>query len=118
MSSDLFRRVIPYLDLFGFALFAPATIMLPMALQFGSGIAYAWNSATIIGLLYGAGVTALVFIAWEVKMGDRAMIPGGMLRKRIVWTSCMFGSALISCSVMAIKWLPNYFQAVKSEDPR
>jgi MFS family permease len=117
VSFDLVRRVIPDLDLFGFALFAPAAVMFLMALQFGSGDAYAWNSATIIGLFCGAGITALIFIAWEVKIGDRAMIPGGMLRKRIVWTSCVFGSALISCSVVATNWLPTYFQAVKGEGP-
>lgn len=117
LSVDLVRRVIPDLDLFGFALFAPAAVMFLMALQFGSGDAYAWNSATIIGLFCGAGITALIFIAWEVKIGDRAMIPGGMLRKRIVWTSCVFGSALISCSVVATNWLPTYFQAVKGEGP-
>ncbi|KAL1653189.1 hypothetical protein SLS61_004436, partial [Didymella pomorum] len=117
VSIDLVRRVIPDLDLFGFALFAPTAAMFLMALQFGSGDAYAWNSATIIGLFCGAGVIALIFIAWEIRMGERAMIPGGMLRKRIIWSSCVFGSALISCSVVATNWLPTYFQAVKGEEP-
>lgn len=117
LTIDLVRRVIPELDLIGFALFAPAAVMFLMALQFGNGDAYAWNSATIIGLLCGASVTALVFVAWEAKMSDRAMILGGMLRKRIVWTSCVFGSALMCCSIVASNWLPTYFRAVKGEGP-
>jgi MFS family permease len=117
MTVSLVKKVVPELDLIGFALFVPAAVMFLMALQFGSGDAYAWNSATIIGLLCGAGVTALLFVTCELKMGDRAMIPGSMLRKRIVWTSCVFGSALMCCSVVASNWLPTYFQAVKGEEP-
>jgi MFS family permease len=116
-SMELMRRILPDLDLVGFALFAPAAVMFLMALQFGSGNTYPWDSATIIGLLCGAGVTALAFIAWEARMVDRAMIPGGMLKKRIVWTSCVFGSALMCCSIVASNWLPTYFQAVKGEGP-
>lgn len=116
-SMVLVKKVLPELDLVGFLLFAPAAVMFLMALQFGSGNTYAWNGATIIGLICGAGVTALVFIAWESRMGDRAMIPGNMLRMRIVWTSCVFGSALMCCSIVASNWLPTYFQAVKGEGP-
>ncbi|KAF1361022.1 efflux pump protein [Lizonia empirigonia] len=92
-SFGLVKKVLPELDLIGFAFFAPATVMFLMALQFGSGNTYA------------------------SKMGDRAMIPGSMLRKRIVWTSCVFGSALMCCSIVASNWLPTYFQAVKGEGP-
>ncbi|KAF9694124.1 hypothetical protein EKO04_007850 [Ascochyta lentis] len=117
VSVGLVGKVLPQLDLVGFVLFAPAAVMFLMALQFGSGGARAWNSATIIGLLCGAGVAALVFVAWEARMGDQAMIPGSMLRKRVVWTSCVFGSALMCCSIVANNWLPTYFQAVKGEGP-
>lgn len=117
MNFALVKRVVPELDLIGFSLFAPAAVMFLMALQFGSGGAYAWSSATILGLFCGAGITALIFIVWEAKMGDRAMIPGGMLRKRVVWTSCVFGSALMCCSIVSSNWLPTYFQAVKGEGP-
>ncbi|KAJ4371020.1 hypothetical protein N0V86_008714 [Didymella sp. IMI 355093] len=116
-TVSLVKKVVPELDLIGFALFAPAAVMFLMALQFGSGDAYAWNSATVIGLLCGASVAALLFVTCELKMGDRAMIPGSMLRKRIVWTSCVFGSALMCCSIVASNWLPTYFQAVKGEEP-
>jgi MFS family permease len=117
ISWRLVRKVIPQLDLVGFALFAPAAVMFLMALQLGSGNTHAWDSAIIIGLFCGAGVAALVFIAWETRMRDMAMIPGSMLRKRIVWTSCVFGSALTCCSIVASNWLPTYFQAVKGEGP-
>lgn len=116
-SRDTVMNVLPELDLIGFALFTPAAVMFLTALQFGSGNTYAWDSSTIIGLICGAVVTALVFVYWESRMGDLAMIPGSMLRKRVVWTSCVFASALMCCSIVASNWLPTYFQAVKGEQP-
>ncbi|KAH6611957.1 efflux pump protein [Boeremia exigua] len=117
LSAALILKVLPELDLIGFALFAPTATMFLMALQFGSGNTYAWNSATVIGLFCGSGVAALIFIGWEFRVGDRAMIPGSMLRKRIVWTSCIFGAALMCCNIISSNWLPTYFQAVKGEGP-
>lgn len=114
-SWKLASKVLPELDLMGFALFAPASVMFLLALQFGSGDTFAWSSATIIGLFIGAAATAALFIAWEARVGARAMIPGAMLKQRIVWTSCAYGAAMMSVSIIASNWLPTYFQAVKGE---
>ncbi|KAF2999786.1 hypothetical protein E8E13_005809 [Curvularia kusanoi] len=114
-SFKLVREVLPELDLIGFALFSPAAIMFLLALQFGSGNTYAWRSPTIIGLLCGAAVGAVIFLLWEKRMGDQAMIPGTIIRRRIVWTSCVYASALVCCNIVASNWLPTYFQAVKGE---
>ena len=108
-------KVLPELDLVGFALFAPASVMFLLALQFGSGDTFAWDSATIIGLFVGSAGTAAVFVAWEARMGERAMIPGSMVKQRIVWMSCAYGSAMMGVSIIASNWLPTYFQAVKGE---
>jgi hypothetical protein len=86
-SMALVRKVIPDLDLVGFLIFSPASIMFLMALQFGSGETYAWNSATIIGLFVGAGLMGIIFVFWERRMGDRAMLPGSLLKQRIVLVS-------------------------------
>jgi hypothetical protein len=43
ISLTLLRKVAPQLDLFGFVLFVPPSIMFILALQFGSGNTYAWD---------------------------------------------------------------------------
>ncbi|KAH7398180.1 efflux pump protein [Pyrenochaeta sp. MPI-SDFR-AT-0127] len=116
-SYDLLQKVIPELDLFGFILFAPAAAMILLALQFGSGNEYSWNSSTVIGLFVGAGISSILFFLWERRMGDMALIPTFMLTKRVVWTSCTFGMCIMSCMITASNWIPTYFQAVKGEEP-
>lgn len=80
-SMSLLKQVIPQLDLIGFAIFVPAALMFLLALQFG-GNDYPWNSSVIIGLFCGAGVAAIVFVLWERRVGDQAMIPGAIIRNR------------------------------------
>ncbi|KAI0205085.1 major facilitator superfamily domain-containing protein [Astrocystis sublimbata] len=111
------RRVIPQLDIIGFLFFAPAAILLLLALQFGSGNDYAWGSPTVIGLFVGAGVAAIVFLAWEWRAGDVAIIPFSMVRNRIVWSSTIQYVCLLSSVFIASQYFPIYFQSVKGVGP-
>ncbi|KAF2276866.1 efflux pump protein [Westerdykella ornata] len=117
LSLNLLRKILPDLDLPGFALIAPAAVMLLLALQFGSEHSHAWNSAVIIGLLCGAGVTAIVFGFWEWHMGERAMIPGSMIKHRVMWTSALVNITSMGTVVVGSNYLPIYFQAVKGSGP-
>lgn len=83
------------LDLVGFVLFAPAIIMLLLAMQWG-GNQYAWDSATIIGLFCGFGGNLLVWAAWNWHKKDAALIPVSMVKKRTVWSACLNIGALMS----------------------
>lgn len=112
----LVRKTIPELDLIGFSLFAPAAIMFLLALQWG-GNSHPWNSSVVIGLFVGAGVTAIIFAFWERRVGDRAMIPGGVVKQRIVWSSAVNGMAMMGIILTAAQYMPLYFQGVKGEGP-
>lgn len=113
----LLRRLLPELDLVGFALFAPAAVMFLLALQLG-GQAYAWRSSQIVGLFCGAVATAAVFVVWEWRvMGDRAMLPGHMLKQRVVLASIVQGVFVMASTTIASFYLPIYFQGVKGDGP-
>ncbi|TVY51983.1 Efflux pump mlcE [Lachnellula cervina] len=104
------------LDLPGFFLFAPTAIMLLFALQWG-GTKYAWGSATIIGLFCGSGGLFAVFVAWEYKKGDDAMIPFSMMKIRIVWCSCLIMLFFFGTQIVTSYYLALYFQAVRGVTP-
>ncbi|KAJ5219112.1 uncharacterized protein N7498_001211 [Penicillium cinerascens] len=104
------------LDLVGFVLFAPAAIQLLLALEYG-GSKHPWGSATVIGLFCGAAGTFALFLYWEYRHGDRAMIPLSMVAKRTVWSSCLVMVSLFAMVLSAAYYLPVYFQAIKNETP-
>ncbi|KAI8956193.1 MFS multidrug transporter [Xylaria longipes] len=113
---DVLRNFVKTMDLVGFALFAPAAIMLFLALQWG-GNEFPWNSATVIGLLAGTVATFAVFFFWESRQRDTAMIPLSVIRQRIVWSSCATMFFNIGVSNCISYWLPVYFQAVENSSP-
>ncbi|RYP01983.1 hypothetical protein DL765_010800 [Monosporascus sp. GIB2] len=104
------------LDLIGFLLFTPTVIMFILALQWGATV-YPWNNATIIGLFCGALGNLPVFLAWEYRVGDEAMIPLFLLRRRIIWSSCLNMACFIGCTVTIAYYFPVYFQAVRDASP-
>lgn len=104
------------LDLVGFVLFAPTAIMFLLALQWG-GNAYRWDSAVIIGLFCGAGGIFAIFLGWEYKVGDEAMIPFGMMQRTIIVTSCITVSFVAANLTITSYYMAIYFQAVRGRSP-
>jgi hypothetical protein len=110
------KSVLAQLDLVGFSLFAPFTVMMLMALQWG-GQKYPWSSPMIIGLFCGGAGALLAFIAWEYHVGDKAMIPFSVIRKRVVWSSCLVMALFFGALLVFSYYLPIYFQTVKGVSP-
>lgn len=110
------RKLLPKLDLEGFGIFLPSALMFFLALQFG-GNQFAWSSATVIGLFVGAGITIIIFLLWEWRMGDRAMLPFSIMAKRIVWSSCVTRFFYMGDIMVVSYYLPIYFQTVKEASP-
>ncbi|KAF2425518.1 efflux pump [Tothia fuscella] len=104
------------LDLAGFLIFAPSSVMFLMALQWG-GTQYPWNSATIIGLFSGSGVSFIVFVLWEYRVGDDAMVPLSIIRQQVVWSACLFIAFFFGAIVAFSYYMPIYFQVVRGVSP-
>jgi hypothetical protein len=111
-NNKTFKERVKLLDPYGALLLIPAVICLLLALQWG-GTKYAWNSATIIGLFVGFGLIIPIFIFVQIKLGERATIPTRVFLQRTVFFSCMFSFFVGSSFLIAIFYLPLYFQAVK-----
>ncbi|KAI1410228.1 putative MFS multidrug transporter [Hypoxylon sp. FL1857] len=99
------------LDFLGFILLTGFSIELLLALEMG-GDTYAWNSSVIIGLLCGAVVTLAVFLFWQHRKGDRAMIPFSVARKRVIWCGCLVYAFLMAALSNLSYYIPIYFQSV------
>lgn len=104
------------LDILGFLLFSPAIVMLLLALQWG-GSRFPWHSATIIGLLCGAGGMLVVFAAWQWHLQDAASIPPSVVTQRTVGLGAL-SAVLANGGINIINyWLPIWFQAILGSSP-
>lgn len=116
-SSALLRSIVPNLDLTGFALFAPTTVMFLLALEWGSS-EYSWSSPIVIGLFAGSGAMLIVFCLWEWHVGgERALIPFHVVKRRVVWASTVQTTALFVNNFVGVNYVPIYFQAVRGVGP-
>lgn len=104
------------LDLIGFALFVPTAVQFLLALEWG-GSRYVWDSATIIGLFCGAAGMFCAFLTWEYRRGDSAMIPFSMVRRKIVWCSCLVMFLFMGSMIITSYYMPIYFQTVRNATP-
>lgn len=104
------------LDLPGFMLISPAAVMFLLGLQYG-GNQHPWDSSVVIGLLVGAGVTFILFLVWEHRQGDAAMVPFAMLRHRIIWSAAGNLFFLLSAILVGDFYLSIYFQAIMNDSP-
>jgi hypothetical protein len=83
--------------------FAPALVMLLLALQWG-GTTHAWGSTQIISLFVGAGVTSILFLAWDYQRGDSALLLYSVARQRKVWASCVVNGLSMGNLYIASYW--------------
>ncbi|KAL4934726.1 major facilitator superfamily domain-containing protein [Aspergillus undulatus] len=104
------------LDLIGCILFVGSIVMVFLALQWGGG-EYSWNLATVIGLFVGFGVLMLLFVVWEMRRGEAALIPFTLLRDCSVVLSILFAFLFMGSFVIPVYYLPEWFQIVKDVSP-
>jgi hypothetical protein len=90
--------------------------MVLLALQWG-GTKHAWKSATIIGLILGGSLLAIVFAFWQVRKGDDAMIPPRLITQRTVLAACLINFLAMGSVLISIYYLPEWFQVIKSASP-
>ncbi|KAL7006650.1 hypothetical protein EMMF5_003817 [Cystobasidiomycetes sp. EMM_F5] len=73
-----------------------------------------WNNGGVIACLVVCGSLAILTVAWEWYLGDKAMIPLSLFKNRSF--CAVIGSQVSSRWVMLVPvyYLPIYFQAVKN----
>lgn len=90
--------------------------MLLLAIDWG-GVSYRWDSPTITNLFWGAGYALSLFLVWEHRKGDNAMLPLRMFRNPIISTAAAAGAMSYGGLYVIIIYLPLWFQAVKGVSP-
>ncbi|KAI0974607.1 MFS general substrate transporter [Xylaria arbuscula] len=100
------------LDPLGTFFFVPSIVTLLIALQWG-GSTYAWSNWRIILLFILFGLLLFAFGAVQVYMPKTATVPVRIIRRRSILAATIFMFALAGSFLMAIYYLPLWFQVVK-----
>ncbi|KAI9865978.1 MAG: MFS sugar transporter [Trichoglossum hirsutum] len=100
------------LDLWGTLVFMPAIVCLLLALQWG-GSKYAWKSAQVIVLLVVFFVLICAFIVIQLWKQENATLPPRILRQRSVASGAWYASCTGAALLLAVFYLPIWFQAIK-----
>ncbi|KAB8238271.1 major facilitator superfamily domain-containing protein [Aspergillus alliaceus] len=110
-GTPILQRI-KQLDLIGASLLIPAIICLLLALQWG-GNKYPWSNSRIIGLFVGFGLMIIIFAFSQIKLGDRATLPPGILKRRSVLAATMFALFFGGAFFLLVYYVPIFFQSVK-----
>ncbi|KAB8074925.1 major facilitator superfamily domain-containing protein [Aspergillus leporis] len=100
------------LDLIGASLLIPAIVCLLLALQWG-GNKYPWSNSRVIGLFVGFGLMIILFSISQIKLGDRATLPPGILKRRSVLAATTFALFFGGAFFVLVYYVPIFFQSVK-----
>lgn len=99
------------LDLVGNVILLGAAVMLFLALEY-TVTGSKWSDTQVIGLLCGAGVTAIVLGTWFWWKKERALIPLAIARQRTVAASCLMAFFTYGALLVHTYFLPIWFQAI------
>lgn len=110
-ESQRFYKRLLNLDVAGNILLLGSAIMLFIALEF-TALGEAWRSPRIISLLSGFGATTILFIAWQWKMQDSALVPPSIITQRTVAASCAMAFMIYGALLLHTYFLPIWLQGV------
>ncbi|KAI0616578.1 Major facilitator superfamily transporter [Pyrenophora tritici-repentis] len=102
------RGMLRQMDLLGMTLIVGACVCFVLAMQWG-GISKAWNSGAVIGTLVAFVVCLALFIAVQVWQRENAMINTIIIKRRTMYTGCIFGLLINASFLVAFYYVPIYF---------
>ncbi|KAI6287356.1 hypothetical protein MCOR27_000073 [Pyricularia oryzae] len=100
------------LDLVGAGILLPSVTMFMLALQWG-GAEFSWNSPTIIGLLVGSMLLALMFSLSQIRLQDKALVPPILFKERDPLCSMIFNFLFGASYYAMLPYISIYHQAIQ-----
>ncbi|KAF2096360.1 DNA repair protein RAD50 [Rhizodiscina lignyota] len=99
------------MDLGGTALLLCGIVCLLLAFQWG-GVTKKWSDGNVIGTLVAAGVIIIIFICWEIWLGERALMVPRLLKQKTISLGLVYQLFNNAGFFVLLYYLPIYFQVV------
>ncbi|KAK5083481.1 hypothetical protein LTR05_005983 [Lithohypha guttulata] len=104
------------LDIPGTLVIGPYVICLLLGLQWG-GIRYGWSDVRIIVLLVVFAILALGFGILQYRLGERAMVPPNIAKKRSTMAAMWFAACCSGTLAITEYYTSIYWQGVRGDTP-
>jgi MFS transporter, DHA2 family, glioxin efflux transporter len=105
-----------HIDPVGIALAMGSITCFILALQYG-GNTHPWNSSVVIGLLVGFVLLAMILVAWEIWLGEYAMMVPRLYKQRSLWSTAPYQFFFMGSYIVLLYYLPIYFQSILNASP-
>jgi MFS transporter, DHA2 family, glioxin efflux transporter len=105
-----------HVDPVGIALVMGSITCFILALQY-AGSSHPWNSSVVIGLLVGFVLLTATLVAWEIWLGDYAMMLPRLYKQRSLWATAPFQFFFMGSYIVLLYYLPIYFQSILGTSP-
>ena len=102
------------IDFIGNAILLSTAVMFFLAMQY-SAQPHAWHTSRVIGLLAGAGGGTILFVLWQWRKGERALIPPSIMLQRNVAAGCINTFFVYAALLTQVYYLPVWFQACRGK---
>ena len=112
-SRSLIKNILE-IDIIGNTLLLSTAAMFFLAMQY-SAEPHAWHTSRVIGLLVGSGAGFTVFLVWQWRKGDRALIPPSIMCQRSVATGLCNTFFIYGALLGQVYYLPVWFQACRDQ---
>jgi EmrB/QacA subfamily drug resistance transporter len=110
------KEKILQMDLLGTFIIMGAVTCFLLALQW-AGVTKSWSDKDVVGTLVGFVVLFVIFCVLEWYLGERALLQGRLLKKRIIIVSSVYGTFLGGAFFSLVYYLPIYFQSISGVSP-
>lgn len=109
------REKLRMIDYLGTALLTGGLVVFLLALTFGAGDQYKWNSAAVIACFVVGGVVTILFCIWNFKYSKNPVIPWMVVRVPQVLAAaiCIFG--MFGYFLSLVLYLAVYFQVIHGQ---
>ena len=105
-----------HIDPIGIVLAIGSITCFILALQYG-GDTLPWNSSVVIGLLVGFGLLTIALVAWEIWLGEYAMMLPRLYKQRSLSATAPYQFFFMGSYIVLLYYLPLYFQSIFGVDP-
>ncbi|POS79309.1 hypothetical protein DHEL01_v202282 [Diaporthe helianthi] len=110
------RDILKKLDVVGSIILISAVVQLLLALHFG-GAEHSWNSPTIIGLFCGFAAATILFMGWEYRAAENAIMPPGLFQNKVLAFAVIMNLCLYGSTYITTYFIPIYFQSILGDSP-